>query len=368
MTQQRLNRLMQLLEGAPFVSLALNPGPTLTYLTGLNFHLMERPTVLLFAPPAQPSIVVPELELRKLENTPYPIQAFPYGDNPASWAAAFDQAVNAVQLDGKTVGIEPNRLRFLELNFLQTAAPHARFLSAEDQLSQLRMAKDQEEISAMRKAVEIAQRALEATIPAIHTGVSERQIASELSIQLLRAGSEAEVPFAPIVSSGPNSANPHASPSDRKLQPGDLLVIDWGASYHGYVSDLTRTFAISETKPEMKRIFETVQAANTAGRAASRPGIPAGEVDRAARAVIEKAGYGKYFTHRVGHGLGMEGHEPPYMFGENELVLKPGMTFTIEPGIYIPGVNGVRIEDDIVVTEDGAESLSDMARSWRVLH
>ncbi len=368
MSQQRLNRLMQLLESAPVDAIALNPGPTLTYLSGLNFHLMERPTVLLLAPPDRAAAVVPELELRKLENNPYPIQSFPYGDNPASWAGAFEKAAKAIDLDGKAVGVEPNRLRFLEMRFLQDAAPHARFVSADEVLSRLRMQKDTDEIAAMRKAVDIAQHALQATIPFIHIGVSERQIASELSIQLLKAGSDSEFPFTPIVSSGPNSANPHASPSERKLQPGDLLVIDWGGAYRGYVSDLTRTFAIGETRPELKRIFETVLAANTAGREAARPGIPAGQVDKAARDVIEHAGYGEYFTHRVGHGLGMEGHEPPYMFGENELILQEGMTFTVEPGIYLPGRNGVRIEDDVVVTATGAESLSDFDRSWRVLH
>ncbi len=367
MSQQRLNRLMKLIESAPMDALALNPGPTLTYLTGLHLHLMERPMVLLLTPQTTPAIIIPELELRKLDHTAYPIQSFPYGDNPASWSNAFERAAKAVQLDGKTVGVEPNHLRFLELQFLQDAAPHARFVSADDILSQLRMQKDADEISAMRKAAQIAQRALEATIPAIHIGVSERQIASELSIQLLRAGSDSEFSFTPIVSSGPNSANPHAAPSDRKLAPGDMLVIDWGAAYNGYFSDITRTFAIGEVQPEMKAIYETVLAANTAGREATRPGITAGEIDRAARTVIERAGYGKYFTHRVGHGLGMEGHEPPYMFGENELTLEAGMAFTVEPGIYIPDRNGVRIEDDVVVTADGGESLSDFDRSWRVL-
>ncbi len=367
MIQQRLNRLMQLLESAPIDAVALNPGPTLTYLSGLNFHLMERPTVLLLAPPDRAAVVVPELELRKLEHPPYPIQSFPYGDNPAAWSGAFERAAKSMGLAGKTLGVEPNRLRFLEMRFLQDAAPGAKFVSADDILSQLRMQKDPQEIAAMRKAVGIAQRALQATIPSIHVGVSERQIASELSIQLLKAGSDSEFPFTPIVSGGPNSANPHASPSERKLQPGDLLVIDWGGAFQGYVSDLTRTFAIGETQPEMKRIFETVLAANAAGREAARPGIPAGQVDKAARDVIERAGYGQYFTHRVGHGLGMEGHEPPYMFGENELILREGMTFTVEPGIYLPGRNGVRIEDDVVITAAGAESLSDFDRSWKGL-
>jgi Xaa-Pro dipeptidase len=186
-------------------------------------------------------------------------------------------------------------------------------------------------------------------------------------LQLLRAGSDPEFAFTPIVSSGPNGANPHASPSDRKLQAGDLLVIDWGATYSGYVSDITRTFAIGPVDEEYRHIHDIVVQANAAGRRTARPGIPSGEVDRAARNVIEQAGYGKYFTHRTGHGLGMEGHEHPYIYAENERPLEAGMAFTVEPGIYLPGRNGVRIEDDVVITENGAESLSDFSRELQTL-
>jgi Xaa-Pro dipeptidase len=214
----------------------------------------------------------------------------------------------------------------------------------------------------MRKAVDIAQRSLQATIPLIRIGMTEQEIAAELILQLLRAGTHAEIPFTPIVSGGPNSANPHAFPSTRKITPGDFLVIDWGASFEGYISDLTRTFAIGKIDPELMKIYETVNQANAAGRAIGRPGIPAGEVDRAARAIIESAGYGKYFIHRTGHGIGMEGHEEPYMYAANQLMLAPGMTFTVEPGIYLPDYNGVRIEDDVVITVDGADSLSDFTR------
>jgi Xaa-Pro dipeptidase len=142
-----------------------------------------------------------------------------------------------------------------------------------------------------------------------------------------------------------------------------LLVIDWGAAYNGYFSDLTRTLAVGEIEPEFQRIFEIVRQANATARAVARSGITAGEVDKAARDLITKAGYGKYFTHRVGHGLGMEAHEEPYMFLENEYILEPGNTFTIEPGIYLPGRGGVRIEDDIVITNEGSESLSDFNRT-----
>jgi Xaa-Pro dipeptidase len=227
------------------------------------------------------------------------------------------------------------------------------------------MAKDESEIAKMREAVRIAQDALTATLPSLQVGVSEQAIASTLVANLLRGGSEPELPFFPIVSSGPNSANPHASPSDRTLQIGDLLVIDWGAACRGYFSDLTRTFAVGTVEPEFETIATLVLQANAAGRAAGRPGIPAGDVDNAARGAIEAGGYGEWFTHRTGHGLGIEEHEDPYMFAENTLILAKGMTYTVEPGIYLAGRGGVRIEDNIVVTENGCESLSDMPRELR---
>ena len=270
-------------------------------------------------------------------------------------------------LDGKTIGVEPTRLRFLELRLLESAAPHASIVASEALLSGLRLRKDEHELQAMRKAVAIAQTALLNTLPLIKAGVTEREAAGELSLQLLRAGSDPELPFPPIVAGGPNSANPHAAPSDRPLANGDLLVIDWGAAYHGYFSDLTRTFAIGGVDPELQHIAAVTAQANTAGRAAARPGIRAGDVDRAARGVIEAAGYGQAFFHRTGHGLGMEAHEAPYMFAENELILEPGMTFTVEPGIYLAGRGGVRVEDNVAITADGAETLSDLPRDLLVL-
>ncbi len=348
-------------------ALALNPGPSLAYLTGLNFHLMERPVVVLFLPGRAPAIALPELETAKLSALPFAVQAYPYGEDPATWPGIFRNALQASDLEGRTVGVEPTRLRFLELRLLEAAAPTARFVSAETSLEQLRICKDASEVAAMRQAVDIAQRALQATLPFIKPGRTERQVASELTFQLLRAGSDPEFPFSPIVSAGPNSANPHASPSDRPLQNGDLLVIDWGAFYAGYVSDLTRTFAIGAVEEEFSRIHQIVLQANAAGRAACRLEAPAEVVDQVARQVIEQAGYGPYFTHRVGHGIGMEGHEAPYMRAGNTLPLEPGMAFTVEPGIYLPGRGGVRIEDNMVITPDGAECLSDLPRDLIVL-
>ncbi|MEB2332984.1 MAG: Xaa-Pro peptidase family protein [Anaerolineaceae bacterium] len=375
MTQSRLDKLNASLStlrhaqgGAGGLdSVILNPGPTLSYLTGLTFHLMERPVVLFFAKDQTPALVLPELELQKVANLPYKLQVFSYSENPAEWDAAFRKAAQALSLDGKRIGVELRQLRLLEFRYVKNAAPEADFPDAGDVLAQLRLRKDKTEVEAMRRAVQIAQSALEATIPLIKIGMTEKELSAELVMQLFKHGSEPEMPFSPIVSSGPNSANPHASPSDRKLQAGDLLVVDWGAAHAGYISDLTRTFAVGEVDAEYGKIHKIVQEANAAGRAAAKPGVPCADVDKAARDVIEKSGYGKYFTHRTGHGIGIEGHEDPYMRGDNMQLLEPGMAFTVEPGIYLAGKNGVRIEDNVVITESGADVLSDMPREMRVV-
>lgn len=367
MTQSRLDKLNASLRTSELDSVILNPGPTLTYLTGLRFHLMERPVVLFFAKDQVPAIVLPELELQKVASLPYKLQVFAYPENPSEWEAAFRRAAQALGLDGKRIGVEPRALRLLEFRYVKSAAPEADFPDAGGVLAGLRLRKDRAEIEAMREAVKIAQSALEATIPLIRIGMTEKELSSELVMQLLRHGSDSEMPFSPIVSGGPNSANPHASPTERKLQAGDLLVIDWGAAWGGYISDLTRTFAVGEVDGEYRKIHKIVQEANAAGRAAAQPGASCAEVDKAAREVIEKSGYGKYFTHRTGHGIGMEGHEEPYIRGDNMQLLEPGMAFTVEPGIYLAGRNGVRIEDNVVITESGADVLSDMPREMRVV-
>jgi len=367
MTAARLDRLYQLMTSAGLDALAVNPGPTLFYLTGLSFHLMERPTVLLLAPPAAPVLIMPELEKPKIASARIPLSPISFGDNMLEWDGVFKKAANSLELDGKRIGVEPTRLRFLELSYLQTAAPKAVFVSGEEALGQVRMQKDDEEIAAMRQAAIIAQKALEATLPLVKAGVTERELAAELLINLYRAGSDSELPFAPIVASGPNSANPHAVPSDRTVETGDLLLFDWGASYQGYASDITRTFAVGTVSDEFSKIYELVKQANAAGQQAGKPGLRAGDIDHAARGVIQRGDYGPFFTHRTGHGLGMEGHEGPYIYAENDLQLQEGMVYTVEPGIYLPGKGGVRIEDDMVVTADGSSSLTDFPRYLTIL-
>ena len=365
MTTSRLEQLRTSMQQAGLDAVALNPGPTFTYLTGARFHLMERPVVLLVPRQGDPAVVLPEFEQAKAADFPYKVSRFPYDENPAGWDAVFHKAVAALNLRGRKIGVEPRQLRLLEFRYIHDSAPQAEFPDASDALASLRLRKDESEVQAMRRAVWIAQDALESALSSFKVGMSEREFAGSLIVQLFRHGSDPELPFAPIVSAGRNSANAHASPSDRPIVAGDLLVVDWGASSGGYISDLTRTFAIGELDPELRNIAEVVHAANVAGRDAGRPGVPCANADRAARSVIDKAGYGEYFTHRTGHGIGMEAHEEPYMRGDNMHMLYPGMAYTVEPGIYLPGRGGVRIEDDVVVTKTGVDVLSDLPRELR---
>ncbi len=367
MSSARLERLSVEIKTSGLDALALSASPSLVYLTGLHFHLLERPVVVIFTVDQAPVIVLPELEMLKLSDLPFEIKSFPYGEDPATWEGVFRAAVHSLELDGSRIGVEPRAMHLLEFRSLASGAHGAEYPDASSVVTHLRIRKDAGEIAAMRKAVGAAQSGLEALIPMIRVGMTEQELASELVVQLLRHGSQSEMPFSPIVSGGPNSANPHANPSSRKLQPGDLLVVDWGAGVDGYKSDLTRTFAVGEVDPEFRKIHSIVKEANAAGRAAGKPGLPCSAVDRAAREVIEKSGYGEYFTHRTGHGIGMEEHEEPYMRGDNMMLLEPGMAYTVEPGIYLPGRNGVRIEDNMVVTENGLDCLSDMPRELRVV-
>lgn len=367
MTSARIEKIKEVLLTKGYAALAINAGPTMTYLTGLHFHLMERPVVLIISPGNDPALVLPELEMAKLTGLSYPVTSYGYPENPEKWGKVFTSALAGQKLSGGKLAVEPNQLRLMEYQYLQTGCPAAQLVDGTSVTSALRSIKDENEIAAMKKAVEIAERALEKTLGVVAVGVSEADIAGELFLQLIRSGSETSLPFMPIVAAGPNSANPHAQPSSRKLQSGDLLVIDWGASYGGYASDLTRTFGIERVGETEREIHRLVHEANRAGRQAGRPGVPCGDVDDAARACIAKGGYGEYFTHRTGHGLGRECHEEPYIRSDSKQLLRKGNTYTIEPGIYLPGRNGVRIEDDVLITETGAVSLSTMNRSLKIL-
>ncbi len=341
--------------------LALVPGANLFYLTGLSFHLGDRPTLALFFPDRPPALILPALEMAKLDDLP-DVQRFPWTDKEG-YVGAFKRAAAELNLARARIGVEAFTMRVVEGRLLEESAPGSRLTPADGVVSVLRMRKDAGELAQMRRAAEIAQDAIIVTLGQFYPGVTERELEGILQVALLQAGAQT-VSFSPIVSGGPNSANPHASPSDRPVMPGEFLLFDWGAYVGGYASDITRTFPVGDMDPEMRRIYDLVQKANAAGRAAIKPGVTCSEVDAAARRVIEAGGYGEYFIHRTGHGLGLQVHEAPFIVAGNERVLEPGMTFTIEPGIYLPGRGGVRIEDDVVVTDDGGESLTTFSREW----
>lgn len=365
MHSDRLRRLQHLLDDGGWAAAAVMPGPNLFYLTGLSFHFMERPVVGIFPVRGTPRLIVPGLDREKAATSPLNLELVDYGEDAASRTDAFQRGLADLLPASSRVAIEPLRLRFFEQGLIGAAAPGWSLDSGEAVFTSLRVRKDPAEVAAMRRAIETAQTALEATIHILHLGMTEREIATALTLELYRAGSDPEMPFAPIVAAGPHSSMPHAIPTDRKLQEGDLLLFDWGASCDGYFSDLTRTFAAGDVEPELVKVHAVVAQANAAGRAAARPGVTCAAVDAAARAVIEAAGYGPSFLHRTGHGLGLEAHEPPDIRGDNHALLEPGMTFTVEPGIYLPGRGGVRIEDNLLITDSGCETLSDGPRELR---
>jgi len=367
MSVDRWNRLREQMKDRGWSAAAVLPGANLFYLSGLSFHLMGRPTVGLFPAEGRPRLIVPVLELEKARSAPLDFEFFDYGEDETSRAGAFQRGFEGLAPAGGRLAVEPLRMRFLELELIRSAAPGLRIEPAGDLLESFRIQKEASEIKFMRQAIGVAQVALEKTLGQVRMGMTEQELATRLTLELYQAGSDPELPFAPVVASGPASALPHAVPTDRALAAGDLLLFDWGAARGGYFSDLTRTFALGEIDPELAKVHAIVEQANAAGRKAVRPGVTCASVDAAARAVIDAAGYGPSFLHRTGHGLGLDVHEPPYLRGDNAQVLLPGMTFTVEPGVYLPGHGGVRIEDDMLVTETGGETLSDLPRALRRL-
>lgn len=360
----RYERLVESICARGLDALALVPGPNLFYLTGLSFHLSERPVVALLPRVGEPAVILPRLEATKLEGHDG-LVPFSYTDEEGH-EEAFRRACDALDLQDSVIGAEGLRMRLMEGQLLQAYASGCRLVIADDVLMDLRMEKDARELDQMRSAITITERALGATMDQVEARMSEREVASMLRIELLRAGGD-EMAFSPIVVAGPNAALPHAAPGDRPIQAGETLIVDCGASHGSYAADITRTFVIGGLDGEMSHVYDVVRAANRAGRGAVHPGVPAEEVDRAARSVIEEAGYREYFIHRTGHGLGLETHEPPYIVAGNGRRLDPGMVFTVEPGIYLPGRGGVRIEDDVLVTEDGVETLTTFRRELVVL-
>jgi Xaa-Pro dipeptidase len=361
MNSQRLERLTEQIVAHGLDGLALVPGPNMLYVSGIHSHLSERPIVLFIPADDDPAVIIPTLEAMKARDAGILDDRIFDWNDAEGYAGAFQAACAHLELADYMLGVEALHMRVLELQMLQRYAPGLQVAHAEPALSALRSVKDAAEIAAMEKAIAIAEKALQRIVPRIKIGLSERQIAAMLTQELLASGADS-IAFGPIVSAGPNSASPHATPTNRTIRRGDLLVIDWGVYVDDYPSDLTRTFAVGPIDDELRRVYDTVRLANEEARAAVQPGMTGQQIDAIARDVIEDAGYGDYFIHRTGHGLGLEVHEPPDMSPVNDKPIMPGNVFTIEPGIYLPGRGGVRIEDNVVATADGARTMTSFTR------
>ncbi len=270
----------------------------------------------------------------------------------------------------RRLGIEDAAMTLREYRRLETALAEGKFpcelVSASEPLLKLRQTKDQEELQAMETAQSIAEQALADILKEIRPGVTEKEIAARLQYLMLHYGAS-DMSFDPIVVSGPKGSLPHGVPSGKEIQSGEFVTMDFGCIYGGYCSDMTRTVAVGSVTEEMDRVYRTVLAAQEAGIAAVRAGTSGRAVDAAARAVIEKAGYGEYFTHSFGHGVGVEIHEAPNASSGNEEPLPAGAVISAEPGIYIPRKLGVRIEDVILITPAGCRNLTRAPKELIVL-
>lgn len=361
----RLDKLYTIMRGAGLDVIALIPGPNHRYLTGAEHYVLERPIVTFYSLDQPPLAVIPELEITLFEQHPEPAKLVSYTD-AEGYDGAFRLALNTLDAGGKTIGVEGLLMRFFEGEIIRQAAPQAEVVDATQPLAELRLHKDEEEIACLRRAITISEAALKATLIDIKEGMTEIEAADILEGQIRALGGEG-LSFGTILHAGGNSALPHSGPLPYRIQQGDPFIVDYGARFKGYCADITRTLFVGDVSDEQRDLYAVARAANEAGRRAAKPGVTAESVDVAARNVIIEAGCGDMLRHRTGHGIGLEAHEAPYIVLGNQRVLEPGMVFTIEPGIYRDGEIGVRIEDNVLITEDGCESLTSFPRELLVL-
>ncbi len=257
----------------------------------------------------------------------------------------------------KRMGFEDRDLSYFQYIRMKDRLEGVELVTLGEDLDRMRMVKDGEELECIAKAAEIADMGFEHILNHIGPGVREREVSLELEFFMRKQGISAPS-FEFIVASGPRSALPHGIASDRRIEKGDLVTLDFGGVFHGYCSDMTRTVVVGQYTPRQKEIYDIVLEAQLQALEQIRPGMTGAEVDRIARDVIDNAGYGEYFGHGLGHGVGLLIHEAPVLSHKGDIVMEPGMVVTVEPGIYIPGFGGVRIEDLLVIKEDGIVNLT----------
>lgn len=349
----RVPRAQKLMSQLNFDLVITTPGTNFQYFVGYNPGRSERLIALLIPREGNPVIVSPSFEKERIlrRSTISDIDTWEEHESPY---ALVGRAAERLKVSSGNVGMEPTT-NYIDFLRLKNALSKASVQDGSPVFDELRMVKSVEELEAIRKAVEITVASITATQQQLKDGLSEQEVAGLLSREISSRGSRG----GGLVQFGPSSALPHGGPTGAKLNKGTVVLIDAGCGVDGYTSDITRTiFWGGEPSAKYREVYNTVFEGQQTAASIAKPGVECQELDRTARRIIEKAGYGKFFTHRLGHGMGMDGHEHPYLVEGNSYKLKPGNVVTIEPGIYMLGDFGVRIEDDFVVTETGIEQIS----------
>ena len=354
----RIEKARRLMREQKIDALILTGGTSLVYFTGIRWGLSERLFAAIIPAKGEPFFVCPKFEddraLEQIANGPFDgtpdLRTWEEDDDPYKLVG---RGLKDRGIASGKLGIEET-VRFVFSDGVAKASPTLKIVSGTPITAGCRMTKDAHELELMRLASAITLKAYEAAWKSLREGMTQTDFAALVSAAHQKQGYSGGAG----VQVGEYSALPHGSAKPQVIREGTILLIDCGCSVEGYASDISRTFVLGKATDKMKKVFEIEKRAQDAALAAAKPGAPCEAVDAAARKVIEDAGYGpgyKYFTHRVGHGMGMDGHEWPYLVKGNKLPLAPGMTFSDEPGIYLPGEFGVRLEDDMVITETGAE-------------
>lgn len=349
----RIEQLEQSMNEQGLESLLVTDPKHVYYLTGFASNPHERFLGLLLVRGEEPLLIVPALDAEAANAASSVKNIITHSDTDNPFQLLQQQFKGSIG----TLGIEKEQLTVARYEELIASVPAKQYSDIGPLLRSMRVNKSPEEIKRMKHAMELIEEVLRQGLKSVKTGVTEIEIVAELEYLMKKLGAQGPS-FDTMVLSGPKTALPHGTPDDRKIQHGDILMFDMGVYANGFASDITRTFAVGEISPELKKIYNAVLEANLQGIQAIKPGVTLASVDKAARDAIEKAGYGQYFLHRLGHGLGMDVHEYPSVHGNNTDLVQQGMVFTVEPGVYVAGLGGVRIEDDIFVTENGVQVLT----------
>lgn len=357
-----------ILERTGLDAIILVPGANFRRVIGADFHQMERPLQVIYPASGEAVAIVPNLELPSFAATGFEGRVFDWRDE-TGYMDAFRSAAAALDRlrRGARVGVEGQRMRVFDLVALQAVLPGVAFIDAHADISAMRLIKTAEEIACLRQAIRISEDALERTLGEVRSGMTEVDVQGILLRNLFACGADG-LSFDPIVAAGDNAARPHAhARAGYRIRPGDALLFDFGGRHNGFSADITRTVFVKHVSDYDRAMYDTVLAANEKGRAVARPGVTASDVDDAVQRVLEQSQFTEFRRHKTGHGLGLDVHEAPQIMRGNMQMLEPGMVFTVEPGLYRTGEAGIRIEDDVVVSATGVESLTRFPRELRII-